>query len=239
MGPRRPEQRSTLNAGSYSVDEAAVSGYTKTIGASCAGAIANGETKTCTITNDDQPGTLVVIKHVVNNNGGTKVAADFSLTVTATNVQPAATFSGAEAPGTTVTLNAGSYSVDEAAVTGYAKTLGANCSGVIANGETKTCTVTNDDIQPKLTVIKNVINDHGGTAAPSDFTMTVTGTNVSPGSFPGASSGTTVGLDAGVYTVTESTLAGYASPVPSTAPAPSRSARRRPARSRMMTFNPS
>jgi hypothetical protein len=57
-----------------------------------------------------------------------------------------ASFPGAEAPGTTVALNAGSYSVDEAAMAGYAKTLGANCSGSIAVGETKSCTITNDDV---------------------------------------------------------------------------------------------
>ena len=31
-------------------------------------------------------------------------------------------------------------------------------------GQTKTCTVTNDDIAPKLIVIKHVVNDNGGTA---------------------------------------------------------------------------
>ena len=36
--------------------------------------------------------------------------------------------------------------------------------GSIANGETKTCTVTNNDIAAKLNVIKHVINDNGGTA---------------------------------------------------------------------------
>ena len=89
--------------------------------------------------------------------------ADFSMTVTGTNVQPAATFAGAESPGTTVTLIAGTYSVDEAADAGYTKTLGANCSGTIANGETKTCTITNDDKPATLIVIKHVINDNGGT----------------------------------------------------------------------------
>src|SRR5436305_8648028 len=159
----------TLSAGTYSVDESAVSGYTKTLGANCSGAIANGETKTCTVTNDDQAATLVVKKHVVNDNGGTKTASNFSLTVTGTNVQPSATFPGDEA-GTTVTLSAGSYSVDEGAVSGYTKTLGAACSGTIANGETKTCTVTNDDQAPQLTLNKVVINNNGGTAAESAWT---------------------------------------------------------------------
>ncbi|OGT27859.1 MAG: hypothetical protein A2Z17_01365, partial [Gammaproteobacteria bacterium RBG_16_66_13] len=88
---------------------------------------------------------LIVIKHVINDNGGTATAADFMLTVTGDSPFPAS-FPGAESPGTTVTLNAGAYSVDEASLFGYTKTLSADCSGSITVGETKTCTVTNDDI---------------------------------------------------------------------------------------------
>ncbi len=211
VGAESPGTLVGLDAGSYSVDEGAVTGYAKTLGTDCSGTLAVGDEKTCTITNDDQPGTLVVIKHVINDNGGTKTAADFSMTVTGTNVAPSATFPGAESPGTTVTLNAGSYSVDEGAVTGYAKTLSADCSGSIANGETKTCTITNDDIQPKLHVIKHVINNNGGTKTAADFSLSVTGTNASPSSFAGAESpGTLVGLDAGSYSVDEGAVTGYA-----------------------------
>src|SRR5437868_13460100 len=99
------------------------------------------------------------------------------MNVTGSNVQPSATFAGAETPGTTVTLNAGTYSVDEAAVSGYTKTLGADCSGTIANGETKTCTITNDDQAATLTVIKHVVNDNGGIKNATDFTMNVSATN--------------------------------------------------------------
>jgi hypothetical protein len=208
-GAEAPGTTVTLNAGSYSVDETAVSGYTKTLGADCAGAIANGETKTCTVTNNDEPGTLIVIKRVINDNGGTRVAGDFSLTVTATNVQPGATFAGAEAPGTTVTLNVGNYSVDEGAVSGYAKSLSADCAGVIGNGEIKTCTITNDDIinddiQPKLYVIKHVVNNNGGVSTASSFTMNVSGPSASPTSFPGSESpGMLITLNAGSFSVGE------------------------------------
>src|SRR2546429_3710802 len=126
--------------------------------------------------------TLSRSKHVINNDGGLKSASDFTMNVTATNVQPSSTFAGAEAPGTTVTLNAGSYSVNEAAVSGYSKTLGADCSGSIANGETKTCTITNDDQAATLTVIKHVINNDGGLKNASDFTMNVTASNRQPSS---------------------------------------------------------
>ena len=61
-----------------------------------------------------------------------------------------------------VAVDPGAYSVSEPAV-GYAASFSADCTGTIAIGETKTCTVTNDDIAPKLIVIKHVINDDGGT----------------------------------------------------------------------------
>jgi len=47
-------------------------------------------------------------------------------------------------------------------------------TGSIAVGQTKTCTITNNDIQPKLIVIKHVINDDGGTKTAANFTMNVT-----------------------------------------------------------------
>src|SRR5205085_6165007 len=50
-------------------DGTPVAGYTTTYSADCTNvSIANGATKTCTITNDDQPGTLIVKKLVVNDN---------------------------------------------------------------------------------------------------------------------------------------------------------------------------
>jgi hypothetical protein len=86
---------------------------------------------------------LTVVKHVVNDNGGTKTAADFTMSVTGSSPSPSS-FSGAESPGTSVNLNAGSYSVSESGpTTSYASSFSADCSGSIAVGQTKTCTVTN------------------------------------------------------------------------------------------------
>src|SRR5260221_5094811 len=167
-GVESPGTTYTLFGGKqYSVSESGgPSGYTASSSTDCVIPSASvGSIYTCMITNDDQPGTVVVIKHVINDDGGLKTASNFSMTVTGVNVQPSATFPGAESPGTTVTVNAGSYSVDEAADSGYTKTIGANCSGPIANGETKTCTITNNDKPATLVVIKHVINDNGGTGA--------------------------------------------------------------------------
>ena len=92
-------------------------------------------------------GTLVVVNEVVNDDGGTSVASDWTMTVTAVNPMPAS-FPGAGAPGTTVTLDAGTYSVSANGPVGYSTTFSPDCVGTIAAGETRTCTVTNDDEPP-------------------------------------------------------------------------------------------
>ena len=141
----------SLPPGTYVVSEdSPPSGYTPTgfsgdCDASGSVTVTAGGSVSCTITNDDQAATLIVIKHVINDNGGSKVAGDFTMNVTGTNVKPSASFAGAESPGTTVTLNAGTYSVDETSDLGYTKSTSTDCSGSIANGQTKTCTITNDD----------------------------------------------------------------------------------------------
>ena len=208
-GAEAPGTEVSLNAGAYNVTELGPSGYTASFSADCSGNIANGESKTCTVTNDDQAAKLTVIKHVINDNGGTATAANFNLDSGGANDTPD-NFPGAESPGTEVTLDAGAYNVTESGPTGYTASFSADCSGTIANGQSKTCTVTNDDQAAKLTVIKHVINDNGGTAVAADFTLDSGGANDTPDNFPGAESpGTEVTLDAGAYNVTESGPTGY------------------------------
>jgi hypothetical protein len=159
---------------------------------------------------------LIVIKHVINDDGGTAVASDFTMSVTGTSPNPAS-FPGVESPGTTVTLGAGSYSVEESSSLGYTETKSADCSGTMTFGDTKTCTITNNDNAPKLTLDKVVVNDNGGTAAESAWTLTATGNPATvPASIsgPGAAGSTDVvsgaGFDAGSYDLSESTgPAGY------------------------------
>src|SRR5204862_4474 len=199
-GAESPGTNKTLTTvGAYTVTGGAVTGYTQTsASADCAGTIVLGETKTCTIVNDDVQPKLIVINHVINDNGGTATAASFTTNVTGSSPSPAS-FPGAESSGTTVALNAGSYSVSASSVTGYAQTsASADCAGTIALGETRTCTIVNDDVQPKLIVIQHVLNDNGGTVPSTALFRSVTGSSPSPASFPGAeSSGTTVALNAG------------------------------------------
>lgn len=179
-------------------------GYATTYSASCTGTIVSGQTPVCTITNDDQPGTLIVKKVVINNNGGTKEADDFSFSI---NGAPAVAF---EADGqNNFTVNAGTYSIVETTATGYATSYD-NCTNVVVpNGGTATCTITNDDATAQLTVIKNVLNNNGGTKVAPNFTIHVTGTNVSDNEFPGSETGTTITLNAGAYSVTEDAVNSY------------------------------
>jgi hypothetical protein len=209
-GAEAPGTEVTLDAGAYNVTETGPSGYTASFSADCTGSISNGQTKTCTVTNDDQAAKLIVIKHVINDNGGTATAANFTLDAGGANDSPD-NFPGAEAPGTEVTLDAGAYNVTETGPSGYAASFSANCSGSIANGETKTCTVTNNDQAAYLIVIKNVVNDNGGTATAANFTLDSGGANDSPDNFPGAAApGIKVTLNAGAYNVTETGPSGYA-----------------------------
>ena len=72
-------------------------------------------------------------------------------------------------------------------------------------GQSTTCTITNDDIAPSLTLNKTVTNDNGGTAPNTAWTLTATGTGGSPtnlsGTTPVVSDGT---FKADTYTLAES-----------------------------------
>ena len=101
-----------------------ISGYTTTYSNCDQVSVANGATQTCTITNDDQPGTLIVKKVVINDNGGTKVATDFAFKVdggSATSfLQDTDSLHGKN----TLSVSAGVHSVVEAnlPISGYTTT---------------------------------------------------------------------------------------------------------------------
>src|SRR5204863_366880 len=167
-----------------------------------------------TVTNVDLPGHLIIKKLVVNTNGGTMRATDFSFSVNGgastaflqdgidvlkglntldvpagpysvvENATPIAGYTTTYSGGSTdLTLTkVGNYSVAENAHPGYGATFSTGCTGTIALGETRTCTVTNDDLPPRLTLIKHVVNDNGGTVTASAFTLTASGTAIPGGS---------------------------------------------------------
>jgi predicted ribosomally synthesized peptide with SipW-like signal peptide len=146
-----------------------------------------GETRLATIT---------VTKEVINDNGGNNVIADFQLFldgVSDTNLTSGVPTDVAE----------GDYTVSELGAQGYEATFGGDCDAdgniTLVAGNSYNCTITNDDIRPNVTLIKNVV---GGSAAPSDFKMRVNGTLVPSGSSRSVNSNTNV-------TITEDAFAGY------------------------------
>ena len=91
-------------------------------------------------------GTVTVITKVINDDEGTKNAADFTMTLEGDD------FDGAPAPGVSRQIYPGSYSVGAETDSGYTISKDVNCSstvlGALAAGESRTCTVTYDDKTP-------------------------------------------------------------------------------------------
>jgi hypothetical protein len=83
-----------------------------------------------------------------------------------------------------------SLAINETQLTGYqfvSITGDSKCPGVLggtitlALDDDVSCTINNDDIAPKLKLVKVVIKDNGGTANPDDFKLTVNGSGVLSG----------------------------------------------------------
>jgi uncharacterized repeat protein (TIGR01451 family) len=217
----------TVAAGNHTVSEVQKTDY-HVSASSCSGEatpnqpttnvsvnLSPGENITCTFTNTRDTGSLNLIKHVLNDNGGTAVASDFTLHLLKNGVDVAGSPAVGSESGTLYSEVTGTYTVSEnTPLAGYQQTT-IICDGqvtatvTITTGTTKTCTITNDDLAPQVTVIKHVINDNSGDSDASDFTMQVSGTNVSNPSFPGSENGTTVNVNAGNYSVDEGSHTGY------------------------------
>src|SRR5436309_13115941 len=95
---------------------------------------------------------IIVIKHVVNDNGGGADASQFTMTINGVTATGGNSFPGAESPGTNKEVTTGSYNVTETGPSGYSASFSAGCTGAIAPGQTKTCTITNHDHAPQLTM---------------------------------------------------------------------------------------
>jgi len=212
--------------GTYTLSEANIPGYTAG-NWSCTGAssfsgntveLSIADQVVCTITNDDiDSGRLTLVKQVTNSFGGTGVAADFELEFTGPG--GAATGFTGDAAITSVVLIPGLYNLDESSVPGYNQ-QSIQCDGTdidgsdgiqLADGEDVTCVFINVD-DPNfttLTLIKNLTNDSGGTAAAADFELTFTGPAGSVSGISGDAAITSAPVIPGVYNLTESTVAGY------------------------------
>ena len=222
-----PVTAAEVAPGTYTLSEAGPSGYSasqwscvKNGGAPVLGSsitLANLDTATCTITNSDQGPQLTLAKHVVNTHGGTANASAWTLTATGSGG-----FSGTGSPATgadasithSVTANV-QYTLSESGgPAGYTAASAWVCTGgtfvspdkiTVGLAQSATCTMTNSDTAAHLTLVKTVSNTHGGTAAPSNFTLSASG----PTPISGAG-GADSNVSAGTYTLSETSLAGYA-----------------------------
>jgi hypothetical protein len=195
----------TIVPGTYDLSESSLDGYTNTsitcdnsTGEVTSVTVDYGEDVTCTFVNNDIQPKLTLVKTVNNQYGGTATKADFQAKIDGNNVP----WDSAQG------LNAGSYTASESfTIAGYtAGDWGGDCAAngsvTLSVGDDKTCTITNSDVQPKLTLVKTVNNQYGGTATKADFQAKIDGNNVPWDSAQG--------LNAGSYTASESfTIAGY------------------------------
>ncbi|WP_318354384.1 MULTISPECIES: VWA domain-containing protein [Microbacterium] len=171
----------------------------------------------------NQTASLVVLKHVVNDDGGSQSASAWDLTATpaALSGLTATTVDGSETASAANTVQVRPnhvYTISETGPTGYEKvTLQQLVGGTwvdvsgwdvsVPAAGTATYRIVNDDIAPRLTLVKEVTNNDGGTTPNTAWTLTAT-TEDGPGlSGP---TGTSGAVAAGaVYTLSESSNAGY------------------------------
>jgi hypothetical protein len=176
--------------------------------------VTGGASVTCTYTNA-HAATLIVKKLVINDNGGTKVATDFSFTVNGGSATAFVQDGSDPLKGkNTLSVPAGTYNVveDGTPIAGYTTTYD-NCSGSLTSGGSATCTITNNDIAPQLTLDKIIVNDNGGTRSESNWTLNANGGTAGTLSGPGAAGNTdvqsTASFKAGTYALSESGPGGY------------------------------
>uniref|UniRef100_UPI002379C1E1 DUF6923 family protein n=1 Tax=Chelativorans sp. YIM 93263 TaxID=2906648 RepID=UPI002379C1E1 len=163
-------------AGTYTLSETNQPGYTASDyscvvdgGAPVSGnaiTLDNEQVAVCTITNDDEPGTLTLRKTLVNNDGGIAGVEDFILTASG----PANISGPTGDPAVTdAVIPAGSYALGETGPAGY--TAGtyrcaidggapvASNSLNLGSGQSAVCTITNDDIPPDVSINKALVDE--------------------------------------------------------------------------------
>ncbi len=144
----------TLPVGTYDVTETGVSGYVASFSGDCDASgsvvLTNGDNKTCTITNDDLPASITLVKKVINDNGGTAGPTQFGLKIDGSLVQNNTS---------TSTASNVSHTINETGKTGYhfvgpitgTSNYGKSCptalggSITLDEGEAITCTITNEN----------------------------------------------------------------------------------------------
>ena len=179
-----------------------------------------GDDVTCTIVNTAQAAPappldaeLTLVKDVVNNDGGLGVETDWELS--ADGPTPISGITGS-ADVTGVFVEPGDYTLAETGGPADYEASDWDCDGgslsgdvvTLEPGDVVTCTIVNDDTSTpggdtaRLTLVKEVDNAGGGTADPSDWTLTATGPNTITG-ITGTSPVTGVEVRPGDYSLTE------------------------------------
>jgi uncharacterized repeat protein (TIGR01451 family) len=170
-----------------------------------------GEVVTCAITNDDIAPTLQLIKNVINDNGGGLAPSAWVLIAQAGDDKPIIGSVDPEDDTTVSTeavpVTAGIfYTLSESGPLGY-EASNWECDGgelisgdgavklALALGTAVKCTITNDDIAPKVTITKEVENKISK-ATSSDFTLYIDEREVTSGQ-------SYTDFDAGSYVISE------------------------------------
>ena len=192
----------------------------KTVTKDDAVTLAEGDSVTCTITNTfkrhdtDKRAHLTLVKNVVNDGGGAAVATGWTLkavgpvTISGTSGSPAVT--NAE-------VTAGDFKLSESdGPSGYVGSAWSCSEKTVTAGVVKltkddsvTCTITNTfqgrptDNSVHLTLVKKVVNGHGGTALATRWTLKAAGSVTISGT-SGSSAVTGAVVPAGDFTLSES-----------------------------------
>ena len=148
-----------------------------------------GDNITCTITNDDSSTSLTIIKDPTNDDGGIAAPNDFDLTVNGNSVLSGESHSYDSNTDLTLgeTQLAGYVFVG---ITGDEKcptTL--DTAFQLSPGDNVTCTITNDDIAPGLTLNMILVNGIDGQATESEFLLVSDGPSEFFGNGPQITSG--------------------------------------------------
>ena len=100
-----------------------------------------------------EPPILILVKQVINDEGGSLTASDFNLHVKIDGQDVFNSPATGSETGTVYTLAAGTFVVSEDPVSGYSQSISGDCdtegSVTLASGDVKTCTITNDDVAPE------------------------------------------------------------------------------------------
>jgi large repetitive protein len=170
---------------------------------------AQGET-TCRVTNTAIAPRLTLVKTVDNGTTG-GAAAPSAWTLTAVNGPSVITGPGGSAQIMDQVAAVGTYTLSESGgPSGYTASTW-QCTGgsaatsttiTLALADVATCTITNTAVAPTLTLVKQVHNLNGGTAAASDWTLRAAGPVTIAGA-TGTDAVTRASIRAGTYTLSE------------------------------------